>query len=123
MTKTKHKDKKKRSHTFWWVTLGVFIFCIGLRVILIGNFERPDNLNNYEEVVATITGKQKVEERATKTTYTIALDTGTKNYQIEVGKQDYTNLEIGDAIRTLVSEDIIQLGTKEQPYTLIKVKE
>ena len=123
MTKTKDKNKKKWSYAFWWVILGVFIFCIGLRVIIVGDFERPINLSEYEEMVATVTGKQEVEGKATKTTYKIGLDIDLKNKRIEVGKNDYMDLEIGDAIHILISEDNIQLGTKEQPYTVIKVKE
>ena len=123
MTTVKQKNKKKWSNRFWWVCLGVFIFCIALRFAIIINYDKAIKLSEYEEQIVEITDKQAIEESATKITYTIEYNNGNENVSIVLGKQDYESLNIGDAIYILVHQDAIQLGTKAQPYKVIKAQE
>lgn len=123
MEKTKVKTKSKVTKILMWSSIGVLIFCVALRLMIIGEFERPINLKDYKEETAEVIDKQLIEDSTTKTKYTIGIKTSSTSKILELGKPDYNNLTIGDAIYILVSEDEMQLGTKEQPYTVIKVQE
>lgn len=122
-TKQNKKCKIKVTSSILWILAGVIVFSIAIRLVIVGDFERPTNLTDYREEVAVILEKEVEEENPIKTKYTITIESSRGIDTLEIGKQDYQNLQPNDSIYILVSYNDIQLGTKDNPYTVIKSQE
>lgn len=123
MTKTQGKKNTKLTKTLILITIGVLIFCLALRLFIIGDLEEPIRLTDYTEETAEVVAKEEVTDSPTKIDYTIIIKTSKGLKVLKTGKQDYRTLAVGDSIHILVSSKDIQLGTKAKPYTVIKISQ